>query len=89
MPVNYFYEWDEKKKPHVFRLKNEEYFALAGLWDTTNTYTVITTEPNEIVGKVHHRMPVILSRENEKEWVEKGGKEFLKPFDPGKMEEGA
>jgi putative SOS response-associated peptidase YedK len=33
------------------------------------SYTLITTEPNEIVGKFHNRMPVILKKEDEAEWL--------------------
>lgn len=79
VPANGFYEWDKNKKPHFFRLKDEEYMAMAGLFDTTDTYTIITTEPNKIVGKVHHRMPVVLDRESEAKWLAHGGKELLMP----------
>ncbi|KYH26334.1 hypothetical protein HAPAU_14310 [Halalkalicoccus paucihalophilus] len=33
------------------------------------TFAVVTTEPNEVVEKLHHRMAVILSREHEREWL--------------------
>ena len=34
------------------------------------SYTIITTEPNSVVGKVHDRMPVILQKEDEKKWLD-------------------
>ena len=34
------------------------------------TYTIMTTEPNEIVGEIHPRMPVILRKEDEKKWID-------------------
>jgi putative SOS response-associated peptidase YedK len=50
-------------------LKTKEPFAFAGLWDVwrkldgkkVESFTIITTEPNELVRPVHNRMPVILS----------------------------
>jgi putative SOS response-associated peptidase YedK len=51
---------------------------MAGLWssrtspkgDTENTYTVITTEARTTIRTVHHRMPVILDRENFPLWLD-------------------
>jgi putative SOS response-associated peptidase YedK len=75
---------------------------LAGLYDiwedkTTGkeirSYTIITTEPNELVGQFHHRMPVILQREDEADWLNPDMVEperiqaFLKPYPAGDMEE--
>ena len=95
IPANGFYEWvrDGKIKiPMYFTLKSEPIFAFAGLWDswknplgqTVETFTIVTTEPNELVSKVHDRMPVILG-ENENEWLTNGNdKDFylslLKPY---------
>jgi putative SOS response-associated peptidase YedK len=45
-------------------------FAFAGLWErwkgkasgqALETYTVITTDPNELMEPIHNRMPVILA----------------------------
>jgi putative SOS response-associated peptidase YedK len=33
------------------------------------SYTIIRTTPNEVVGKVHDRMPVILHKEDEETWL--------------------
>jgi putative SOS response-associated peptidase YedK len=49
-------------------LKSKEPFAFAGLWDVwrkpdgkrVESFTIITTEPNELVRPVHNRLPVIL-----------------------------
>jgi putative SOS response-associated peptidase YedK len=35
------------------------------------TYTIITTKANKQVARVHKRMPVILTREEEERWLEK------------------
>jgi putative SOS response-associated peptidase YedK len=77
-----FYEWqsipDERRKQPVYiRLKSREVFGLAGLWDTWQqadgapliSSTVITTTPNELMGQVHSRMPVILTPESVPTWL--------------------
>jgi putative SOS response-associated peptidase YedK len=33
------------------------------------TYTIITTEPNELMAPIHNRMPAILRREDEEAWL--------------------
>lgn len=33
------------------------------------TFTIITTEPNELIADLHHRMAVILPRDRETEWL--------------------
>ncbi|WP_299237317.1 SOS response-associated peptidase [Natronomonas sp.] len=45
------------------------------------TFTVITTEPNEVVEPLHHRMAVILGPEEEDEWLA-GGDVPLDPAPP-------
>jgi putative SOS response-associated peptidase YedK len=77
-----FYEWkrlDEKKKvPMRIKLKSEQLFAMAGLWENWKSpegksifsCTVITTTPNNLVKEIHDRMPVILRPEDEKIWLD-------------------
>jgi len=84
VPATGFYEPDKihfDKPPfpwHYFHLKNQPLFGFAGLYDIWTdketgkeiySYTIITTEPNEIVGKFHNRMPVILKKEDEAAWL--------------------
>lgn len=76
-----FYEWkktEEKKTPMRIKLKSEEPFGMAGLWeswkspqgDMVYSCTVITTEPNGLMASIHDRMPVILNPEDEKTWLD-------------------
>jgi putative SOS response-associated peptidase YedK len=59
-------------------LKSKEPFALAGLWDVwrkpdgkkVESFTIITTEPNELIESIHNRMPVILQPEDEEQWLD-------------------
>ena len=80
VPASGFFEWKKegkRKLPFWFRCKDTPLFAFAGLFDAwqgpggqhLSTYTIITCRPNELVGKIHNRMPVILARENEERWV--------------------
>ncbi len=62
VPADWFYEWkkmDTKtKQPYAIALNDGSLFAFAGLWDTwkdkatgqaIDTYTVITTDPNQLM----------------------------------------
>lgn len=76
-----FYEWEtigKEKFPFRFILPDQPIFAFAGLysyWKDKVTeqwyksFTILTTEPNEMVSKLHNRMPVILTKEEEKIWL--------------------
>lgn len=77
-----FYEWektDKKNKvPYRFVLKNRQLFAFAGLWDVWKTpegdtllsFTIITTRANELMERIHDRMPVILNEKDEAKWLD-------------------
>jgi len=93
VPADGFYEWKKTpagpKIPVRFSLKSGEPFAMAGLWEG-ETFTILTTEANALVGKIHKRMPVILAPENEDLWMDpQAGLEdllsILLPFDAGSM----
>jgi putative SOS response-associated peptidase YedK len=70
MPATAFYEpatVDGKKYQMRFELKSGEAFSFAAIWEKTDRYgtpvnccSLLTTEPNELVGEVHGRMPMIL-----------------------------
>lgn len=77
-----FYEWkrsnDKTKIPMRIKLKSDELFAMAGLWEKWQspegksifTCTVITTTANELMKDIHERMPVILKPEDEHIWLD-------------------
>jgi putative SOS response-associated peptidase YedK len=102
VPASGFYEWkkDGKRKiPYYIHLKESSLFAIAGLYDVWYdafnevhpTYTIITTESNDLVAPLHDRMPVILKREDENRWLASDAptsaemKEILGPYPPGEM----
>jgi putative SOS response-associated peptidase YedK len=92
-----FYEWKREGKskiPLYFYLKSGRPFGFAGLYETwispdkkeINTCVIITTNANELIAPVHDRMPVILSNDQERIWLDSdkvdvsGLKSILKPY---------
>jgi putative SOS response-associated peptidase YedK len=78
VPANGFYEWQaagKLRRPHLFMLRDEQPFALAGVWEAGDaeripeTFAVLTTEPNDLVRPIHARMPVILAAETMARWL--------------------
>jgi putative SOS response-associated peptidase YedK len=81
-----FYEWlksedpKQPRQPFRFTVDGGEPFAFAGIctrkeWEDDWLYscTIITTQPNELVARVHDRMPVILpTPEAEQAWLSTG-----------------
>src|SRR5687768_12072536 len=69
------------KVPYYISIKDQEVFSIAGLYskwkDKSNdteyySYTVLTTQANPLMAKIHNskkRMPVLLPREYEKDWL--------------------
>ena len=90
-----FYEWRKEgrsKVPMWFKRNDSEPLLFAGLWDAwrkpdgriLKSYTVITTEPNQLLAPVHNRMPAILNDSDALEWLNGGeishALSLLKPF---------
>jgi len=85
----YEWQWldsqGKKKQKYLITVEDEVAFAFAGLWNVwknpasgeiLNTYTIITRPANALMTEIHNskqRMPFILSRNNEMDWL--GGKE--------------
>ena len=78
-----FYEWAPgpgRKQPWYFRLKSGRPFGLAGLWErwkpgddeAVESCTIVTTTPNEVVARLHDRMPVILEERSFDTWLDPG-----------------
>ena len=102
IPADSFYEWKQiggRKQPMRIMMKDGRIFSFAGLYDIwTNpetgeklgTFTIITTSPNELVAKIHTRMPVILDREGEALWLDRSmtdGEALVKLLRPYPAEE--
>ncbi|MEO1450060.1 MAG: SOS response-associated peptidase family protein, partial [Bacteroidota bacterium] len=77
------------KQPYRIRVKDREAFYMAGLWTRrmhpegrpVYSFTVITTEPNELMVGIHYRMPVILDRAATRQWLDQTkGAEAVMPL---------
>ena len=97
----------KNKQPYRFDLANGQPFAFAGLWDAwkepkqspqhvdtwLQSFTIITTEPNELTASVHNRMPVILRPSDYDRWLSREESDpahlpidLLRPFPAEEME---
>ncbi|NLM37693.1 MAG: SOS response-associated peptidase [Firmicutes bacterium] len=106
VPADGFYEWRAvggKKYPYYIFLKDRTVFSFAGIWEEwadpatgelIRTYSILTTEANPLLAKIHNtkkRMPVILPRKRERAWLSAGLSmnellSFLQPFPAAQME---
>jgi putative SOS response-associated peptidase YedK len=85
VPADGFYEWQKldakTKQPWAIGLADGSPFAFAGLWERwkdkstqqpLETYTILTTDANELTAKIHERMPVILAPRDYERWLAPG-----------------
>lgn len=82
VPMSGFYEWKkagDRKVPHFVQLLNAGIFAAAGLYEywpgkdgaePIESYTIITTDANALMAKLHDRMPVILHERDYDAWLD-------------------
>lgn len=82
IPVDGFYEWERKQKgklPHYIYGSDGKPLPAAGLWSIWNdpetderllTCTILTGKPNELLGKIHDRMPIIIPEGNWDAWLD-------------------
>jgi putative SOS response-associated peptidase YedK len=99
VPADGFFEWQKldakNRQPYVFALKDGSMIAFAGLWErwrdeaakqTLESYSIITTEPSDLMEPIHHRMPVILAPRDYEQWLAPAHParlptDLLRPFD--------
>jgi putative SOS response-associated peptidase YedK len=85
IPVSGYYEWQhttgiKQPQPWYFTARDgSPALTIAGLWDewrdkasgeTLKSCTMIITEPNNFVAKVHDRMPVLLAERDYDRWTQ-------------------
>ena len=87
------------KQPYAIALADGALFAFAGLWETwrdkatgkiLETYTIITTDPNQLTEPFHDRMPVILKPSDYQRWLTPGDPaqlpvDLLRPYAADEM----
>ncbi len=100
VPLSGFIEWkreEKSKRPFAISLKNEPIMSVAGIWEhweskdsgeVVDSFSIITTCANEFMQEIHDRMPVILDRKNEAQWLDPENQDtealikLLKPCPP-------
>lgn len=102
VPADAFYEWQrlhaKSRVPYAFGMRGDEPYGLAALWECwrpkdgppLETFTILTTDPNELMQPVHDRMPVIVEPRDYERWLEPGDPQrppvdLLRPLPPEKM----
>lgn len=97
-----FYEWKKTngKQPYFCRLKGGGPFGMAALWEKwqapggeeIQSFTILTTNANDLMADVHDRMPVIVDPADFDLWMDPKAKDHwaidnvLKPYSPDRME---
>ena len=85
IPADGFYEWarnaGEKPIPYRVLKSDEQPMAMAGIWQNCEidgsiiaTCAIVTTGANKTMGKIHHRLPVIIGPEDWPLWLGEAGK---------------
>lgn len=99
-------EGQKVKQPWAIRVKDVPLFAFAGLWErwddkdgalgepgaAIETFTILTTAPNDLLKTIHNRMPVIVKPEDYDRWLDPKATDpaafadVLAPFSAERME---
>ncbi len=93
VPADAFYEWPKDAKPprqpYAFALNSGEPFAFAGVWDAwkdqtkeagdhwLQSFAIVTTKANEVMARIHPRMPVMLHARDYDRWLDREATEQL------------
>ncbi len=97
VPADGFYEWQQRegrKQPYHIGMVDDAPFALAGIWECRAqpgapalvSCALIVTGANELMARIHERMPVIVAPEDYARWLDPrlddpvAIQEMLQPF---------
>lgn len=72
IPSSGFYEWDSEKRKIMFRLEGSEALYMAGLFNYYQDelrFVILTTAANESISDVHHRMPLVIPKNEIDTWI--------------------
>jgi putative SOS response-associated peptidase YedK len=105
IPADGFHEWqrkaDGRRQPWLFRRRDRRPFWLGGLWERwigadggeLETCVILTTAPNDLLARVHDRMPVTIPEGLEEAWLApcdgpalRALEPLLAPWDPAGWE---
>jgi len=93
VPADGFYEWQAgpaRKQPFHVGMAGGELFAFGGIWEywaaeghePLVSCAIIVTRPNELLSKIHNRMPVIVRPDDYSRWLDPGlaDREAIEPM---------
>ncbi len=104
VPASGFFEWKKTgpttKQPMYIHRTDAPVLFFAGLFSVWKgpdgkelpSFTILTTEPNDLMRPIHARMPVIVQEHDFERWVDRNYKDtdelkkLLVPCDPGLMD---
>jgi putative SOS response-associated peptidase YedK len=103
VPADGFFHWKKEgktKSPFYIRLKSGNPMGLAGLYNNWRspegeevcTFTIITTDANDLLSSIHPRMPVIIPEEDHRLWLDPAVHDeeallaLLRPYPSDEME---
>lgn len=72
VPVSWFYEWNKNKEKFTFTKEGSWILFLAGFYgryEDGDRFVILTTQANASMAPVHSRMPLVLEREQVREWI--------------------
>jgi len=99
-----FYEWKKlspkEKQPYFITRRGAKPFAFAGIWEWwrpndapaesagVESFTILTTEPNELCARIHSRMPLMLAPGDFAGWLGAPDSRaaLLRPYPADEME---
>ncbi|PSL22103.1 SOS response-associated peptidase [Shimia abyssi] len=82
IPVSGFYEWtkDNEGARWPWYIQSDDTLALAGVWqswtqdeEVIDTCAIVTTNANDTMSRIHHRMPVVISPDDWGLWLGENG----------------
>ena len=87
IPANGYYEWsinDNIKIPYFINIPDKETIYFAGIWKYLNfkkssmkVFSIITKPANNLLKEIHDRMPVTLSAEESKDYLDHNNSKYL------------
>ncbi|NLK26917.1 MAG: SOS response-associated peptidase [Clostridiales bacterium] len=72
IPSTGFYEWDSSKQKFLFRQEGTNALYMAGLYSFYQgemRFVILTTQANDSMKAVHHRMPLVIPRDEIETWI--------------------
>ena len=72
VPVSWFYEWNKNKEKFTFTKEGSRILFLAGFYgryEDGEHFVILTPQANASMAPVHSRMPLVLEREQVREWI--------------------